>query len=1095
MRQLVAVCAVALAIAAVPADAAVYTLSPEGREPQAAVDASGTAHVVWEVERQTPQPDELVYCRIPRGATACADQRTFTPPGAESGGERVVFSTTGQVVLVSWRICCFETGLDTRVYTLTSDDDGTTFSEPKAVGDFHWGATERFDAAFGPGDFSISMAAGGSGGKSAFLYQQFPLNEFTETQAELADFPKAYHASIAFENPTRPMVAYSDLNSMFVRRWSGEGNRHDPATWESELALGKGAETHLAYGPRGVYLFYSDRETFPQYHVRRFDEVPDYDGTGFGKPLPVSNTSMTGTAFGDFIQDPGETLHAVWREPGLHHRTWRKGNEDWDRTERLASDAEADSLFNLQVAAAPDAGGVVVGDANGKGPIRFAPFKAGGSSGATGACPTSVTLGKAVVRALTGCFAKKGGARVASGPVKVNGMDVKPATSGSPKAAAAFTVTVDPKQRTLATNQSADVFVGEVVLDKAKLHWRFPKGDGKIVRLGGSDTTLFPDVGKYGKYLLSFPIDGDAEVSVKGEGVEIPISFGLGPLLSFVTADGTVKTNANGPVHKGLRLEAGLAPIGPLHVANIGVNYIDDPDIFEGFARFRLPPLYKGTLDPVGFGFREGQLEHAEFTATLPAPIPLWPPFLSLQSIGMAYEKKPDSRIFKGGLSLVFTKEIAGMPIVRVNALPPANGFTAEFPASGPATFDARGTVELLSLDLASGFVNFRTDGVLKFGGGLTMKRGIFSATFSIPEDEPGLIDLVNGEFSVTVDVTGCIDPPGTLFDACAEGSGTISTKGVALCATVAGDDYGIRFTWGGEVSSGCGFSSFKPPGLRKAQDGTAFALPSGLAKAGVLVEGDGGPPGFTLTAPNGEAVDSDGPLKQGRFVTYAVPEQSATMVHVKDPPTGEYRLTPKSGPPAVVRVRVAEGLPPATVKAKVGGKGHRRVLSYSVKRRPGQHVTFVERSADAFGRIGTAKSARGEIAFTPASGRAGRREIVAIVDNGGVPAETIAVTSYRAQAPVRLRAPRVRVRRQGARLVASWGRVSGAREYRVTARLPRDGRRLFFATAKTSLSIKGIEGEDSGLITVTAIGADARPGRPGKSALRSRRARPGRAR
>ncbi len=82
--------------------------------------------------------------------------------------------------------------------------------------------------------------------------------------------------------------------------------------------------------------------------------------------------------------------------------------------------------------------------------------------------------------------------------------------------------------------------------------------------------------------------------------------------------------------------------------------------------------------------------------------------------------------------------------------------------------------------------------------------------------------------------------------------------------------------------------------------------------------------------------------------------------------------------------------------------------------------------------------------------------------------------------------------KRSGKRLLISWNRVKGARGYEVRVSLPRDGRRLLFFPAgrKHGLKVKGIEGSDNGRITVAAIGADLKTGKPGKAKLRQEKRR-----
>src|SRR5690242_3297859 len=66
----------AAALAAEPASlhGKPFVLSTESgaQRPDVAVDDNGTGHFAWDVDLPYPSGDALVYCRVPRGATACA---------------------------------------------------------------------------------------------------------------------------------------------------------------------------------------------------------------------------------------------------------------------------------------------------------------------------------------------------------------------------------------------------------------------------------------------------------------------------------------------------------------------------------------------------------------------------------------------------------------------------------------------------------------------------------------------------------------------------------------------------------------------------------------------------------------------------------------------------------------------------------------------------------------------------------------------------------------------------------------------------------------------------------------------------------------
>jgi hypothetical protein len=71
-----------------------------------------------------------------------------------------------------------------------------------------------------------------------------------------------------------------------------------------------------------------------------------------------------------------------------------------------------------------------------------------------------------------------------------------------------------------------------------------------------------------------------------------------------------------------------------------------------------------------------------------------------------------------------------------------------------------------------------------------------------------------------------------------------------------------------------------------------------------------------------------------------------------------------------------------------------------------------------------------------------------------------------------------VSVSRRAGRLVVRWSAVKGARGYEARIDLPRDGRRLLRATGRRTLTITGLERNDTATVRVWAIDDQADPGR-----------------
>jgi hypothetical protein len=1005
-----AVCLALVLAPAQPAAAAVFNLTADARaeQPDIAVDDAGVAHVVWNVQ-VIGGDDPLVYCRVPRGARACDVTQVLALP-KEGHPPQVVLTRSGEVALVSPRLAF----PSTRVYAAVSADGGSTFAAPAVIAERFYGAGQEIE--FGPGDFSLSLVGGFGGGNEGVIYQAASLAGMTTAAADLTggDWTKAFDVSVGFPDPVTPMVAYSggavgQPSRIYFRRWGGSGDYNDAGTWEPEAVVpGTGSEPKLASGLRGVYLIYQGAEPPYQYFVRRFD------GTNFpgGKNQKVVSDPRTDQSaiFRDFLEDGEGNLHAVFRQRskegawGLRHRVQVAGAKIWSPVEILVAGRAADELFNLRVGAGAGAGGAVVGDHNGEGPVWFVPFKGSGAAG--GDCKPAIKLGKATARALEGCFKRNGKEWVTSGSVKLNGVDIEPLGAGDgASASAAFHVTATPGQRTLTTSAKANVRVGKVVLERGLVAWKLPPGNGKVVRLNSPDGSVFRDLGKFAKKLFEFPVDGDAELLIVGAGAKIPTHLQMPGLLGGITGDTTLETDQAGQIFGGMKVDVPSAAIGLLHIAGIDVTY-DGENRFTGEAKVELPPAYSKPVKVV-FAFEDGELSRLEIDPaiefSLPGPLPIVgsspTPIVGLDSIGFTYLRKPDSRLFQGNLLLIAGPKLFGFQVVDLDGT-----VALEFPLSGPTMLKANGDLSVVRLPLANAFATYTVGvpGTLEFGGGYSV--------LGISGSVQGFVDLTNGSFSASGKAS--FGPLG--------GKAVMTDSGFGACITnPVGDDPGVSWKWKSPVPK------FECPGSGSAGASASATSASTSAAGG--------------SATSGESA--------------------------------------------------------AGVRASVQGKGRKRSVRFRLRRVAGRRVTFAEEAKRVYREIGSSGKARGAMRFHPAPGPGGKRRIVAILEQDGVPYDKLTVARYKAPPTRRLRQPgRVGLKRRGGKLVVGWTRVKGARGYEVRVNLPRDGRRLLFfpPPKRRGLSIRGVEPSDLARVSVAALGPDLRPGREAKAKLKPKKQRRG---
>jgi hypothetical protein len=357
-------------------------------------------------------------------------------------------------------------------------------------------------------------------------------------------------------------------------------------------------------------------------------------------------------------------------------------------------------------------------------------------------------------------------------------------------------------------------------------------------------------------------------------------------------------------------------------------------------------------------------------------------------------------------------------------------------------------------------------------------------------------------KFNAEAYVEACLE----FVDWCAGAHGLVSSKGVAVCLKidVIFDDWepGFGYRWGdtfptlyfascdvGEyrehIDSGIA-EHIKPVAARAAAMNAGaeqtIDLPAGLPGATVVAQGAGAPPKITLVGPDGERVstpDDLRPVQQKPFLLLKDPRANLTQIAVGKPVGGRWKVIVEDGSAPVTSLRSAQGLERPRIDARVTGTGRLRTLSYRIKPRAGQKVTFVERGPSAGNMLGSAKGARGRLRFSPAPGRSERRHIVALVEQDGRLRDELVVARYRAPAaarPARVRA--VRATRRGGSVRLAWRAARGADQHEVTLRLS-DGRRRLVRTRRAVVTVRGVGRTVGGTVAVRGVTTGGLKGRP----------------
>ena len=169
----------------------------------------------------------------------------------------------------------------------------------------------------------------------------------------------------------------------------------------------------------------------------------------------------------------------------------------------------------------------------------------------------------------------------------------------------------------------------------------------------------------------------------------------------------------------------------------------------------------------------------------------------------------------------------------------------------------------------------------------------------------------------------------------------------------------------------------------------------AGLPHVVLAVSSRSGAPHVTVTGPGGVRLRTprNGALRTRHALIVPFAPTHTTYVFVDDPRPGAWRIAADR---AITRVRSANGLPAPKVTAKLRKRGTKRVLTYRVRRIPGQSVRFFEHGTDLDRDLGRAvRRGSGRLTFTPRAGAPKARTIVARVTESGLPRADLIVARY----------------------------------------------------------------------------------------------------
>jgi len=689
-------------------------------------------------------------------------------------------------------------------------------------------------------------------------------------------------------------------------------------------------------------------------------------------------------------------------------------------------------------------------------------------------------------------------------PVRINGIDFYP----HPGAA----IVLLPDQN-LVFSSNAQMKLAGIPIKDGLVELYVPKGNGTAGTVHIDDYTLSEQADRIG--LGSLPFDGSIGLDFAYHRSQLPVHITLPNVFSMgdgAPIEGAVTLSTDN--QHSLQLDAvhvsvPEAFLGPMEIEHLTFDYKREGGVWSGGADIVFPEISLRASPPPpdqGFGIREGHLDHIGAQLEFDPAVDLFPG-VGLTHIGFTIGLDPTRFSGSIGLSVAEVVDVDGT-LLGVFASPsapyviPADAGAGLEPVAGrplTSTSFAVGGEESIAtpagkIGLGSGYFLYQYPDYAEFGGRFFYG---FHDIFSLEGHIKGFVQISKKIFNVEAGLHACVAVIG-----CAGVEGLISSSGIAACWSQSFGpfqiDVGLGYRWGASLPDiyllGCDVGPYRATAAAAALAGAthSFTLPAGLPFATVRVQGSTDAPLVTLTGPHGEKLvtpDTSNTFADTNFALVHQTQSRTTFIGIRRPAAGTWTIAPQSGSAEIVGVASADGLPAPKIKARVLAQGAGRALLYRVTPEPGQRVSFVERGPSTWRVLGAATRMQGRLAFAPAPGPAGTRQIVALVEREGLTSRQLTVASFRAEAPPRPGRPgRVQVTRRGSRLTIRWSTSGNASRYDVDVSLA-DGRRMLFIRPLRShtLTISGIGPTVSGTIRVTGLTATNRAGRSATLRLRAR--------
>ncbi len=435
---------------------------------------------------------------------------------------------------------------------------------------------------------------------------------------------------------------------------------------------------------------------------------------------------------------------------------------------------------------------------------------------------------------------------------------------------------------------------------------------------------------------------------------------------------------------------------------------------------------------------------------------------------------------------------------------------------SYPWTLEIGGTVTALGTQIGSGSVLINGWGDFAFD--LAASVDLYGIA-SIDGDINGWVDPPSKQYAVSGSVKACVTGL-----PCAEGSGVVSSTGVAGCITITSSfqspdlvitlgspptigfahdtlslNAGFGYRWGASwpdvFANSCDLSGYQPtrPFARDSRAGMiGERVPRGLTALTWRIHGSHGVPKVVIHGPHGTTISSSAhgraAQRKGHWMLVENPANGTTNVLFIHPPGGTWTVQAVPGTTSLpTTIDKASFEAPPTLAAGVRGSGAVRTLEMAYAVPPGATLRLIERGKgvdrtlvrSVHGHRCTGAPAKRpgtdekvlcfNLRFRPTSGPAGVRKIQALVSRGALPLLQKNIASFRAPRLTLPTRPRyLLARRVRGTLQVAFTASSGASRYLVSATLS-DGRKLAYDLRSSCQAVR-IAGVPNGVSATVKI-------------------------